>query len=257
MGYSIKLTHEHLTRQMDLIPVSNLGVGIKIVGAGAIGSFAALQLAKMGFTNLEVWDHDTVSVENMSCQFYRFKDIGKPKVVALKELIHDFTNEEIVVHHEKWAPALGQSGILIVAVDCMDARRSIWDQIKSTQFGITHVIDPRMGAEDALMYTMIPWEEKDNKAYLKTLYSNEDAVQERCTAKATIYTANFVSALVAKAVKNIACEQPYPRVTQWSISKNQIQSWENSNGEFTSAITDHGINRTQVQANAQEVHIPF
>jgi len=226
MGYSIELTNQHLTRQLDLIPVETLGLPIKIIGAGAIGSFAALQLAKMGFTNLEVWDHDTVSIENMSCQFYRFRDIGKFKVEALRDIIKDFTEVDIKVHSKKWEPDSSHSGVVVSAVDCMETRKNIWEQIQDNCFNVNYVIDPRMGAEDALMYTMSPWKEKDKKAYVATLYSNESAVQERCTAKSTIYTANFMSALVAKAIKNIACGQSYPRVTLWSIGANQIQSFE-------------------------------
>jgi len=221
----IHLTNEHLTRQLDLIPVEKLGLPIKIVGAGAIGSFAALQLAKTGFTNLEVWDFDTVSVENMSCQFYRFKDIGKPKVVALKDLIKDFTGAEIQVHNEKFRAELEHTGITIVAVDSMKVRKEIWQDIQSKSFMTRFIIDTRMGAEDCLMYTMNPWDSKDKESYEKTLYSDENAVQERCTAKATIYTANLLSGLLTKAVKNIACGESYPRVSQWSIKHNDLKIW--------------------------------
>jgi len=222
------LTHEHLTRQVDLIPVSKLGLPIKIIGAGAIGSFAALQLAKMGFTDLEVWDFDSVSIENMSCQFYRFKDIGKPKVQALAELIKDFTGVDIVVHNEKFTAQLEHQGVVLMAVDSMKARSDIWADISRKSFMVKAVIDPRMGAEDALMYVMSPWADKDKEDYKNTLYTDKEAVQERCTAKATIYTANLLSALVSKAIKNIALGQKYPRVSTWSIANNDLKCWSNT-----------------------------
>ena len=225
----MELTNEHLTRQLDLIPMKSLGLPIKVIGAGAIGSFAALQLVKMGFTDLEVWDFDSVSVENMSCQFYRFKDIGKPKVEALKELILDFTGVEIEVHNERYAPNPAHNGVVLVAVDCMEARKQIWNSITSSMFNVSYVIDPRMGAEDCALYVMNPFDGKDSTAYEKTLYTNAAAVQERCTAKATIYTSNLLSGMVAKAIKNIACKQPYPRITQWSIANNHCLQWSHSN----------------------------
>ncbi len=218
----IELTNQHLTRQLDHIPMCTLGMPITIIGAGAIGSFAALQLAKMGCADITVWDHDSVSIENMSCQFYRFKDIGKPKVGALAEIVAEFTLQGITPNHCKWAPDKQTKGIVILAVDCMEARKAIWETIKKTCFQVKFVIDPRMSIEDALLYCMNPFDQKDVKSYEKTLYSNKEAAQERCTAKSTVYTANLLSGLVVKTVKNIICGQPYPRTTQWSIGMNDL-----------------------------------
>jgi hypothetical protein len=221
----MELLHQHLTRQIDLIPIDNLAMPVRIVGAGAIGSFLTLQLVKMGFNDVEVWDFDTVSIENMSCQFYRFKDIGKPKVAALKEIIQDFTGVDITVHNMKFEPRADLRGVVVLAVDDMVARTAIWTTISNLCFQVRMVIDSRMGSESALMYVMNPFDDKDKAAYANTLYSNEDAVQERCTAKATIYTVNLLSGMVAKAIKNLACKENYPRVTQWSIKDDQCQQW--------------------------------
>jgi len=87
------------------------------------------------------------------------------------------------------------------------------------------VIDPRMGAETSLLYIMNPKEANDVKSYEKTLYSDANAVQERCTAKATIYTANLLAGQVCKGVKDLACGTPYTRLSQWDIGKNHVQMW--------------------------------
>lgn len=233
---AIELNHSHLTRQLDLIPVGVLSTPITIIGAGAIGSFAALQLVKMGFTELEVWDYDKVSVENMSCQFYRHRDIGTHKVIALENLIEEFTGESIETVGGKFDPADKNQvavlrSIVINAVDDMGVRKAVFNAIRESGFQVNWLIDPRMGAEDCLLYCMNPHDEKDATAYSKTHYSNEDAVQERCTAKATIYTANLLSGLVAKTVKNLACGEEYPRVSQWSIKHNDLKSWKGTNAK--------------------------
>lgn len=222
---ALKLTNEHLTRQLDIIPIASLGLPITIVGAGAIGSFACLQLVKMGFTNITVWDYDTVSIENMSCQFYRFKDIGKPKVEALRDLILDFTGITIKTMNGKYVPSPDQRGVLIMAADCMRTRKEVFEECRMQMFMVKHVIDTRMGSEFGLMYVMQPHDQRDAESYAKTLYSDADAVQERCTAKATIYTANLLSGMVCKAVKDIATDGKYPRITQWSIKNNQLLQW--------------------------------
>lgn len=223
----IDLKYAHLTRQSDIIPMSALTTPITIIGCGAIGSFTALALAKMGLTNMTVWDHDVVSVENMSCQWYRKFDIGTNKALALKDLIQSFTEEDIT-----GAPfafdgkaAFMPTGIVINAVDSMATRREIFESIKKF-YGVNWYIDPRMGAEDALLYCMNPHEPGDVKAYESTLYSDAGAVQERCTAKSTMYTACLLSGLVAKTVKNLVCKEDYPRVSQWSIKHNDLKSWK-------------------------------
>lgn len=216
-------TNEHLTRQADLIPESVMGVPITIIGAGAIGGWTALSLVKMGFCNLTVIDYDTIEIENMSSQFYRMSDIGQAKVQALYELVEEFTGVEINTCNDRYTAAkIG--GIIISAVDNMEVRKNIWAANKNNPF-TQLVIDPRMGAEVALMYAMNPNEEKDILAYEKTLYSNEEAVQERCTAKATIYTANLLAGMVVKTVKDFTVSQEYPRTLSWDISKDQFQCY--------------------------------
>lgn len=215
----------HLTRQMDLIPVDVLDEPITIIGAGAIGSFTTLSLAKMGFTNITVYDYDKIEVENMNCQFYRNKDINKFKVLALQELVEDFTGVKIKAKNELYKEGIFR-GIVISAVDSMKVRRTIWENHKEVAFQTKIVVDPRMGAESALIYAMSPMNVADITSYEKTLYTDENAVQERCTAKATMYTAIMLSGQVCKILKDYLVKtNPYARVTQWNIAQNAYQSF--------------------------------
>lgn len=221
------LNKDHLVRQLDLIPTEKVEqTKVHVIGAGAIGSFLILQLAKMGFTQIQVWDHDEVSVENMSCQFYRFKDIGKNKATALADLVEEFTGIRIMSHPVKWEPdsAEPMPGIVVAAADCMNVRRAVWNFVRRASPSTTLVIDPRMGSEFATLYMMDPGKPADVATYRETFYSNEDAVQERCTAKATVYTANLLSGLIAKGVKNWVCGQPYPRAAHWDIASSDTGS---------------------------------
>ncbi len=221
---------QHLTRQLDILPTECLDKSITVIGAGAIGSFAVLSLAKMGFEDITVYDFDTIEIENMSCQFYRFGDIGKPKVEALRDLVEDFTKVKINAINGTYEGApLG--GIVISAVDSMEVRKLIWEGAKKSP-SVSHVIDPRMGAEVALLYTAIPHDEGDVTFYEKTLYSDDDSVHERCTAKATMYTVNMLSGLVAKTVKDLATKaENYPRSVTWMIKDNFFQCFSHPDYE--------------------------
>lgn len=223
----IELTNQHLTRQLDILPVSSLGETIHIVGAGAIGSLTALSLAKMGFSNIFVFDDDKVEIENMNCQFYRFSDIGKLKVDALAELIRDFTGTIIEPIPKRYNGEGPLPGIVISAVDSMSARKTVWQAHVGVAPSTKVIIDPRMAVETALLYVMNPMSDRDAKAYEASLYTDENAVQERCTAKATMYTAQLLSGLVAKAVKDVVTKSNYPRVVNWSIKDDQMLAHKN------------------------------
>jgi tRNA A37 threonylcarbamoyladenosine dehydratase len=68
---------------------------VVIIGAGAVGSFTALAMAKIGFSEIVSIDFDSVSDENIHNQFFRIKDIGKTKVQALSEIIKEFSDTDI------------------------------------------------------------------------------------------------------------------------------------------------------------------
>lgn len=218
------LTEEQLIRQKEIIPSGILDTPITVIGAGAIGSFAVLALAKMGFNRLHVWDFDEVSDANMNCQWFRIGDIGKPKVIALQELIRDFTGMLIEISDERFSEQSPVEGIVISSVDSMRVRREIWAAVKNNP-EVRYLIDPRMAAEYALSFVMNPSDAKDIKAYETTLYSDANAVEERCTAKATMYTATMLAGYVAKHVKDILTGTPYARTTHWNIGTNVLQNW--------------------------------
>ena len=229
-------THRHLTRQLDLIPLKVLNRPVTIIGCGAIGSFLGLQLAKMGMTNLIFFDHDTVSIENMSNQFYPRSAIGQNKASALYDMVRLFvgdTEAEPMLYvprkfGEQHTDADNAKGIVVVAVDSMEARRMVYESIKEMNFKVDYIIDPRMSAEFFAMYVINPHDAKDQATYEKTLYSDEQAVPERCTAKSTVYTASLGAGLVTKAIKNILLRQPYPRNTQWDIAAcRPMNMWSN------------------------------
>jgi molybdopterin/thiamine biosynthesis adenylyltransferase len=217
--------NEHLTRQMDIIPMDILGEPITVIGAGAIGSWVVLSLAKMGFSNITVFDHDKVDTVNLNSQFYPQNAVGELKARALLEMVGHFTGVNINAKAERYERGTFP-GIVIAAVDSMEVRATIWTNHVGKAPFTKAIIDPRMGAEDALLYVMNPMDAKDQASYPKSLYTNDDAVQERCTAKATIYTANLLAGLVVKAVKDRLTRPDYLRVAMWNIGQNELNCFK-------------------------------
>lgn len=220
----MKLTNEHLTRQLDIIPTSVLGEPVTIIGCGAIGSFVSLYMAKMGFERQTLIDFDTFDVVNMNSQFCRRKDEGKPKAQAVAELVEDFTGVKVEWVNAKYTGG-AFPGIVIAAVDSMLVRKLIWDEHKEKGFRTKLIIDPRMSAEFAALYAVEPMDRAAGEKYENTLYSDENAVAERCTAKATMYTVGPIAGLVAKVVKEFLTEETYTKNIQWDLKSNTFQGW--------------------------------
>jgi len=216
----MELKNVHLTRQADWLDSSLLGKKIVLIGAGAVGSFTALMLAKTGFHNIEVWDDDTVSEENIGPQFYRFSDIGKPKVQALKDMVKDFTNIDIKAVNERYEKGIFE-GIVIMAVDSMEVRKTIWENHKFIGLKTDMIIDSRMAVQTALLFVVSCMNKKDVDDYEKSLYEDGESVQERCTLKATSSTSCLIAGMITKVVRDVVMGEKYIRTMQWDIAKNK------------------------------------
>lgn len=91
------LTPDRRRRYARTIQLPDVGVGgqqrlmrstVLIVGAGALGSTAAMYLAASGIGTLRIVDFDTVDISNLQRQLtYTVDDLGKPKTACLARRI--------------------------------------------------------------------------------------------------------------------------------------------------------------------------
>lgn len=217
------MMESYLTRQWDLLPPEKTKMKISIMGAGAIGSQVAVCLSKMGFTDLIVFDFDTVDEENMNNQWYGPEDIGEMKVEALKKQIKRMTGAEMeacFLLGDKDTPDF-QEQIIVSAVDSMKARVNIYERAKRL-YKCDWFIDPRMSAEKGAIYVVNLRDETSKSKYEKSLYSDEEATSEACTAKATMYCSMLLSGQVCKTIKDIAVSEAPMKKCFWDVRKNAI-----------------------------------
>ena len=74
---------------------------VAVFGIGGVGGFAAEALARSGVGNLELIDHDAVSVSNINRQIVALHStVGRYKVDVMKERILDINPEINVVAHK-------------------------------------------------------------------------------------------------------------------------------------------------------------
>lgn len=183
---------------------------IIVIGAGSTGSFITLNLAKLGFKDILVYDFDKVEKHNIPNQFYRMADVGKFKVDALKEIILDFTGTEITAINQKLEKDdmldLELETIVIFCLDSMNARKEIYENLK--EFPVK-LIDTRMGGVGYQIYSLNLNEEEDKTFYERTL--NYEIMETPCGEKSVIFTILSIASETCNIVKKIDKGEGYPQ----------------------------------------------
>ena len=186
---------------------------IYIVGAGAIGSWAALFLARSGVAkSLVIMDDDVVTPVNLAGQFYGMKDIGQLKVSALSENLKSFADintDSLYTINIKIDNSDMISGckIIISAVDNMKTRKILFDSWKkSVRKGYEEgdgnpyiFIDGRMSAENFQIYFITPDKIEEYEA---TLFNDDEVAEAPCSYKATTHYAAMLGARITQGYTN-------------------------------------------------------
>ena len=179
-----------------------------ILGCGAIGSAAAMQLVRMGAEEFLLYDFDRVSVENIGVSQYTVMDIHMNKTRALKKHMQNINPSAKITaipNRFEFFESTGEKDILILAFDTMDARKQAVITTLKNKDKPWLLIDGRMGAEHYQQYTLINPTLKD---YMKTWYSDEDGDPEPCNAKATAYCSNMSGSFIANQIKKAVTDTP-------------------------------------------------
>jgi sulfur carrier protein ThiS adenylyltransferase len=181
---------ERFSRQADIVPRERiLDSKATVIGVGAIGRQAAIQLTAIGVPHIQLVDFDTVEISNLASQGYLQNDLSRPKVDAtaefLRQINHDL-NVEVVFDRFKRTTNVGNC--VFVCVDSIEIRRLIFDALRDK---VNFFVDGRMSAE--VLRVITACDEKSRKYYPQTLFSSEQAFRGACTAKSTIYCANIAA----------------------------------------------------------------
>lgn len=240
---------DRLTRQADIIDSGLVTKQpITIIGCGGIGSHLALALARMGVTKMRLIDPDKVTLENVSSQGFDMNDVGKFKVDVIKHKIlravgvmietrTDYVNDqtELMLRYEE---------IIVCAVDNMESRKVIAKRIQHTFYRNgcpRYFINPSMGAEYMTIDTYDLQSAEDEQCskwlddFMKGWFTDDDGVQETCTAKATIYTTLLVGGFVSKIIKDCIMDSSYTKQVTYDIKNNTMLSLFNKEGESLSS----------------------
>lgn len=195
-------TNLDIRRHQDLFDPYTFDTPITVIGAGATGSWLTLCLAKLGISNITVWDYDKVEEHNVPNQLYGQEDVGSEKVKALYKYLDAFTDLQIRINCDTFTNQR-LHGIVFLMVDSMKARREIWENSIKMKPAVKLLVEPRMGLNEGRIYNVIPTDLLHIKRYEECWYSDEDAEVSACgTSQTVITTAMSVASHCARQLIN-------------------------------------------------------
>jgi molybdopterin/thiamine biosynthesis adenylyltransferase len=173
---------------------------ILIVGCGAVGSFTAVGLAKLGIMKFRLIDPDKIEEHNVLNQFFGIKDTQRYKTDVVKGIILDF-NDQANVYSGTYKFASNEvegTQIVLSCVDSMDVRKEIFNACKNGKVQL--FIDARMSGLQGQVYSVDMTKKKEISNYEKSLFTQKEAVQERCTANRVVYPVMGIASIICNQI---------------------------------------------------------
>ena len=181
-------------RQLDVFDPEQFDRTVHVVGCGAIGSHVIDTLINAGITRIVVYDFDVVEEHNVPNQAFLPEQVGMLKVDAMAELAAKLgctitTVKERVTELELDGPAY-----VILAVDCMEARKTIWES--SIRYNpMVRMLETRMAAEYGIIHTIDPINPDEVRFWEDSWFPSTDAEESACTNRAVTTTARSLAAI--------------------------------------------------------------
>ena len=195
-----------LSKCYDFFQPEKVDGRIHIIGCGSVGSTLAELLVRNGVTKLTLWDFDTVEPHNISNQMFRHKDINRPKVEALRDLLIEINpdaSDFIEIQPDGWQGKL-LSGYLFLCVDNIDLRRQIVERHMDSTF-VKAVFDFRTLLTSAQHYAADWTDYKQKQNLLKSMQFSHDEAKDETPVSAcgvTLGVATTVRSICELGVNN-------------------------------------------------------
>lgn len=184
---------------------------IILAGLGGIGSWTALQLARMVPSRMVLYDDDVVEAVNMAGQLYGYNDVGKNKVNAVSELITSYTSmQNVYAVPEKFTSECEAGDIMICGFDNMDARKTFFNSWETHVMCIPEeerrkclFIDGRLSMDELQVLCMSGEDSYNIMRYRNEfLFSSREAEHTVCSMKQTTYLASMIGSFIVNLFTN-------------------------------------------------------
>lgn len=175
----------NLNKHLEFFNPHDFKDEIHLIGVGAIGSNVLEQLVRLGFTNINIYDFDTVNSHNITNQVYTTEDLHKEKVIAISEYMVKINPKvNITTHPKGWNLNTKLNGVVISAVDSIETRKQLFESLKDN-FQVKVGMDFRMGLEEAQAYFANWTKEKEIDQLISTMQFKSDEVTSVVSACGT------------------------------------------------------------------------
>ncbi|MDO8584875.1 MAG: ThiF family adenylyltransferase [bacterium] len=169
---------------------------VTIIGAGAVGGYVAVTLAKMGVTKLTVIDDDYVESHNIPMSVYRPCDLGRPKVEALRDIVLEASGVVIDARRQFYENEPLRDAV-VCCVDTMEARQAVWRNVKM-QPRVDILIDTRTAEELVWVFAIAPCDPDDIAYYEHHLaYTTKETAHPMCGRHGIVYASMSAASAVA------------------------------------------------------------
>jgi sulfur carrier protein ThiS adenylyltransferase len=108
---------------------------VGIAGCGGLGSNCAVALARVGVGRLIIADFDKIEISNLNRQYFFTDQVGKAKVVALKEIIKKIDpsikveTHEIHLNKQNVPSIFRECDVIVEAFDKADMKQMIVETV--------------------------------------------------------------------------------------------------------------------------------
>jgi len=210
---------DRFVRQQDLVPRDRLAaMQATVIGVGAIGRQAALQLAAIGVPRIQLVDFDVVDNSNRTTQGYTLADIGMTKILATLTAIRQLDPAiQVEVIEDRYRPRLAIGDAVFCTVDSIDARAAIW---RSAGTKCRCWCDGRMLGE--VIRVLAVADDQGRDYYPTTLFAQSEAETGRCTARSTIYAASIAAGLMVHQFTRWLRGMPVDRDTSLNLLAGEL-----------------------------------
>lgn len=174
------------SRQVNILNPEEFNTKINIIGAGATGSWVAFSLAKMGLSNLHIYDFDEVGMHNLPNQMFGVRDIDRNKALSIRNIIKLFTGFTVNARNEKVDGSVPLQGIVFMLTDTMKSRKDIYNRAIKNNPSIDLLIETRMDLRGGRIYVVDPKDREQTKMYEQTFYSDDEAEVSACGVSQTV-----------------------------------------------------------------------
>lgn len=174
------------SRQVNILNPEEFNTKINIIGAGATGSWVAFSLAKMGLSNLHIYDFDEVGMHNLPNQMFGVRDIDRNKALSIRNIIKLFTGFTVNARNEKVDGSVPMQGIVFMLTDTMKSRKDIYNRAIKNNPSIDLLIETRMDLRGGRIYVVDPKDREQTKMYEQTFYSDDEAEVSACGVSQTV-----------------------------------------------------------------------